>query len=43
MAQLDVIEQTKSDVALGVIGALLGAGDLSTETLERTFVVAFQK
>lgn len=32
--------QTKADVALGVIGALLGAVDLSTETIVRTYLCA---
>ena len=32
--------QTKQDVALGVIGSVLGAEDLSTECLVRTYVIS---
>lgn len=34
--------QTKADVALGVIGSLLKAGDLSTETLVRTYLCSLE-
>ncbi len=35
--------QTKADVALGVIGALLRSEDLSVETLVRTYLCALEK